>query len=116
MIDSLMATIVIPTDNNLIEDILDELNIEQGIKIMKHYNMPDIYSNLLDRLFINNWKCGSNDDFVATVRLADKMHYNIVNDLDITNCIDTCNISNELSFLEINNFYDHYNLVKIIVD
>jgi hypothetical protein len=116
VIDKLITSDVIQPDNNLIANIIDELNIEQGIKIMKHYNMPEMYSNLLNRLYINDWICGSNDYFVATVRLADKMHYYIVNDIDITNSIDTHNISNELSFLDLNDVSYHYDFVKIIID
>ena len=116
VIDSLIATDIIYPDNSLTEEILVELNIQQGIKVMKHYNMPEIYSNLLDRLFVDNWKCGSNDYLVATVRLADKMHYYREHDIDITNNINTCCISDELSFLDMTEVSYLHNLVKAIVE
>jgi HD-like signal output (HDOD) protein len=116
VIDKLTMSGVIHLDNNFIVTIIDELNIEQGIKIMKHNNMPEIYTNSLGRLIDDNWKCGSNDYFVAAVRLADKMHYYIEHDIDIADSIDTCTISDELSFLDINDVSDLYNIVKSIID
>lgn len=116
VIDSLITSDIIHPDNSLIEEILVELNIQQGIKIMKHYNIPEIYSDLLGRLFDSNWKCGSNDYFVATVRLADKMHYYIEHDIDITDSIYTSDIIDEMSFLEINDVSYVYNLVNTFID
>ncbi|MDR3580460.1 MAG: HDOD domain-containing protein [Oryzomonas sp.] len=116
VIDSLMMSDTIHPDNSLIEDILVELNTQQGVKVMKHYNIPDIYSDLLDRLIRDNWKCGSNDHFVATVRLADKMHYCREHDIDITDSIDACDISDEMSFLDMNDVSELNNLVNIIIE
>lgn len=115
VIDSLIMSDIIHPDNNLIEDILVELNIQQGIKVMKHYNIPELYLNSLDRFFNDNWKCGSNDYFVAAVRLADKMHYYEEHDIDITDSIDTCDISDEMLFLDINDVSYLHNLVKAII-
>ena len=116
VIDSLIITDIIHPNNSLIEEILVELNIQQGIKVMKHYNIPEMYSNLLYRLIDDNWKCGSNDYFVAIVRLANKMHYYREHHIDITDRIDTCSISDELSFLDIKDVSYLHNLVKAIID
>jgi hypothetical protein len=116
IIDRLIMTYIINPDNTMIIDIIDELNIDTGIKVMNHYKIPDIYTNLLGRLIGDNWKCGSNDYFVATVRLADKLHYYIENDIDITTSIETSDISDELSFLDINDVSDNYDIIKVIMD
>lgn len=116
VLDSLIMSDIIHPDNSLIKNILVELNIQQGIKVIKHYNIPEIYSNLLDRLFSNNWLCGSNDYFVATVRLADKIYYCEKHDIDITDSIDTCDISDEMMFLDINDVSYLHNLVNAIID
>jgi HD-like signal output (HDOD) protein len=116
VIDSLMISDILHPDNRLIEDILVELSAEQGIRVMKHYNIPEIYLDLLDRLFNDDWKCGSNDYFVATVRLADKMHYYGEHDIDITDNIATCDISDEMSFLDITDISDLNNMLKIIIE
>ncbi|MDR3579977.1 MAG: HDOD domain-containing protein [Oryzomonas sp.] len=116
VIDKLTTSDVIHPDNNLIVNIIVELNIEQGIKIMKHNNMPEIYTNILSSLSDDNWKCGLNDYFVATVRLADKLHYCIEQDIDIADSIDTCNISDELTFLDLTDVSELYDIVKTIID
>jgi HD-like signal output (HDOD) protein len=116
VIDSLIMSDIIHPDNSLIEDMLVELNIQQGIKVMKHYNIPEMYPNLLGRLFNNDWICGSNDYFVATVRLANKIHYCEEHDIDITDNFDTGDISDEMTFLDINDVSYLHNLVKAVVD
>jgi HD-like signal output (HDOD) protein len=116
VVDNLITTDVIHPDNSLIVEIMDELNIKQGIKVMKHYNIPEIYINMLDRLFDVNWKCGSNDYFVATVRLADKMHYYIEHGIDITDNIDASDVVDEMLLLDVYDVPFVYNLVRAIID
>ena len=116
VIDSLMISDIIHPNNSLIEDILAELYIPQGIKVMKHYNIPEIYLNILDRLCDDNWKCGSNDYFVATVRLANKIHCYQEYFIDMTDVIDSCDISDEMSFLDLDDVSYLHNLVKSVID
>lgn len=116
VIDSLMTDDKIHPDDQSIVNMLDELNVEQGIKILKHHNMPEIYTDLLNRISVDNWKSGSNDHFVATVRLADKMLYCIEHSIDIADSPDTCNIGDELSFLDITDVAELQSFVKAIID
>jgi HD-like signal output (HDOD) protein len=116
VVDNLITNDVIHPDSSLIVEILDELNVEQGIRVMKHYNIPEMYTDMLSRLFDVNWKCGSNDYFVATVRLADKMHYNIEHGIDIANDVDESDVVEEMLFLDVYDMPFVYNLVRAIID
>ncbi|MGD0585518.1 MAG: HDOD domain-containing protein [Oryzomonas sp.] len=116
VVDNLITNDVMHPNNSLIDELLDELNIEQGIKVMKHYNIPEIYSNMLSRLFDINWKCGSNDYFVATVRLADKMHYYIEHGIDIADSNNTSDVVDEMLFLDVYDLPFVYNLIKAIIN
>jgi hypothetical protein len=44
------------------------------------------------------------------------MHYYIEHDIDIADSTDACNISDEMSFLDINDVSELHNFVKTIID
>ncbi|WP_223923058.1 HDOD domain-containing protein [Geobacter sp. AOG2] len=74
VIDWLITTDMLRPGNAIIDEMLDELNIEQGLRVMASLNLPDIYANAIERLCIDDWQCGSNDYLVAAVRLSSKVH------------------------------------------
>jgi len=114
VIDRLMVSDIIHPGTSLIEEILDELNIQQGIKVMKHYNMPEIYSDLLDRLVKEQWQSGSNDYFVAAVRLADKMHSRGEDGIAGAELVEVDDICDEMSFLGVEDVSYLQELAKAI--
>jgi len=114
VIDNLIITGVIHPNNSVIEEVLLELNIQEGIKVLKHYNMPEIYSDVLSRLDDVNWKNGSNDYFVASVRLSNKLHNYIEHDIDISDSANIADINDEMLLLDVYSLPFIYNLAKAI--
>lgn len=78
VIDRLITTDMLRPGNAIIDEILDELNIAQGVRVMGNLNLPDIYVNTIERLCVDDWQCGSNDYLVAAVRLSSKVHESLV--------------------------------------
>ena len=114
VIDNLIMTGVIHPSNSVIEEVLLELNIQEGVKVLKHYNMPEIYSDVLSRLDDVNWKNGSNDYFVASVRLSNKLHNYIEHDIDISDSANIADINDEMLLLDVYSLPFIYNLAKAI--
>ncbi|MDD2541631.1 MAG: hypothetical protein PHH28_11400 [Desulfuromonadaceae bacterium] len=85
-------------------DIIKEHNIQQGIRVMKYWNIPEIYSNSVARQIGIGWKCGTNDYLVAAVRLSCKIHNYIVQGTVLTENSEASNqVKDELSLLELDN-------------
>ena len=115
--DGLIKAGLLRIDQNLIYEILEELNIQQGIKVMQHWNIPEIYSNSLKRHITDNWKCGTNDYLVAAVRLSCKFHNNVVQGMEVTeNSAAYELVKDELSLLGFDDVAYVYNFVKAIAD
>jgi HD-like signal output (HDOD) protein len=115
--DNLMGAGILEADESTIEEIIDELNIPVGIRVMRHYNIPDIYLNSVERHITDDWKCGVNDHFVAAVRLSCKIHNYIVRGIEVTETSEAAKlIKDELSLLNIDDATYVYGIVKAIAD
>ena len=82
--DRFIKAELLQADNGLIDEFIEELSIQQGIRVMQYLNIPKIYSNSVERHITNNWKCGTNDNLVAAVRLACKIHHYIEQGIEVT--------------------------------
>lgn len=117
LFDGLIKSDILQANDKMIDAILSELNIPLGIKIMHHYNIPELYSNSVERHSINSWKCGTNDHLVAAVRLSCKIHHSIEQGIEITEMADASEqFKDELSLLNIGDVTYVYNLAKSITD
>jgi HD-like signal output (HDOD) protein len=115
--DKLISAGKLQTDNNLITDVIEELNIQQGVKVMRHWNMPQIYISSVERHCTNDWKDGTNDHLVAAVRLSCKLLKCIEQDIEVTETSEIFDlIKDEVSFLNIDDIADAYTMVKAITD
>ena len=104
-------------DDNLIDDIIDELNIPLGIRVMQYWNIPEIYINSVGRHSADNWKSGTNDHLVAAVRLSCKIHNYIVQGKEVTKNSDASELlKDKLEFLNIDDVGNVYNIVKAITE
>ena len=115
--DRLVKAELLQADHGLIYRINNEFNIQQGIKLMHYWNIPKVYSNSVERHTANNWKCGSNDHFVAAVRLSCKIHQYIEQGIEVSETSEAFEeIKDELSLLGIDDVTYVYNIVKAISD
>jgi len=113
--DNLIEAGILQTDDSMISKIIGELNIPMGIRVMRHYNIPDIYLNSVERHITDNWKCGTNDHFVAALRLSCKIHTYITQGIEISENSEAAGlIKEELSLLKIDDPAPVYDIVKII--
>ncbi|NTW98743.1 MAG: HDOD domain-containing protein [Geobacteraceae bacterium] len=104
-------------DSGIINDIIEELSIQQGVKVMQHWNIPEIYINSIGRQITNNWKCGTNDQLVAAVRLSCKIHKCIENGIGITETSEVFySVKEELSLLHIDDVDSVYTMIKAVAD
>lgn len=116
-IEALIQSGILQNDDNSIESIIDELNIQQGLKVLKHYNIPEIYLNSVDRHTTDNWKYGTNDYLVASVRLSCKIHNYIEQGIEVTETGEAFNqVKDELYFLKMYDVAYVYDMVKAISD
>lgn len=115
--DNLIEAGILQADDNLIDVIIQEPNIQLGIRVMQHYNIPDIYLNSVERHIADNWKRGKNDHFVAAVRLSCKIHHYIVQGIEVTETSEATRlVKDELSLLNIEDVTYVYDIVKAIAD
>ena len=115
--DGLIKTGLLKIDQSLIDEILEELNIQQGIKVMQHWHIPEIYSNSVERHNTDNWKCGTNDYLVAAVRLSCKIHNYVGKGIEVTENSETFElVKDELSLLGFDDAAYVYDFVKAIDD
>ncbi|MDD2308929.1 MAG: HDOD domain-containing protein [Desulfuromonadaceae bacterium] len=110
--DNLIEAGILQDDDSMIGAIIDELNIPMGIRVIQHYNIPDIYLNSVERHITDDWKCGINDHFVAAVRLSCKTHNYIMQGIAISE--ETIMIKDELSLLNIDDAASIYDIAKAI--
>lgn len=99
----------------IIDDIINEHNTEQGIKVMRHFNIPEIYINSVERHNSVTWKTGINDYLVAAVRLSCKVHNYIKQGVVLNEDSEAyLRIEDELLLLDIDDANHLYNMVKAI--
>lgn len=114
-IDRLIEAGILQADDDIIDDIIDELNIDQGIRVMQHWNIPEIYTNSVGRHITNNWKCGTNDHLVAAVRSSCKIHHCVEQGIEVTEFSEAFNlVKDELFLLDRDDVTYVYNFVKAI--
>ncbi|MFA7404999.1 MAG: HDOD domain-containing protein [Pelobacteraceae bacterium] len=114
-IDKLINVSILNVNDELIYDIVDELNIQLGIRVLKHWNIPEIYSNTLERLSTESWQCGTNDILVASVRLSCKIFQFIDLGIEVTDTSPEYKlIEDELLLLNIDDVAHMYNMIKAI--
>ncbi|MDA8429773.1 MAG: HDOD domain-containing protein [Geobacteraceae bacterium] len=116
-IDRLYSYGILHDDDNIIDDILDELNIPLGVKVMQHWNIPEIYIKSVERHAADDWKCGTNDYLVAAVRLACKIHDYVLDGQEVTKDCEALEVlEDELSLLDISDVSNVYHIVKAIAE
>jgi HD-like signal output (HDOD) protein len=114
-IDTLIMSGIFQADDILIDEILNELTVQQGVRVMQHWNIPEIYSNAVERHITDNWKCGINDHLVAAVRSSCKIHHYIERGIEVTgNSEEYGFVKEELFLLNIHDVSCVYNFVKAI--
>jgi len=113
--DNLFKAGLFQIEYHLIADILDELNIQQGIRVMQHWNIPEIYSNTVERHISKEWKCGTNDYLVAAVRSSCKIHHHIEQGIEYNESSEALDkVKEELTLLNIGDAAYVYDFVKAI--
>jgi HD-like signal output (HDOD) protein len=115
--DRLIKADLLQADNNVILEICNEYKIQQGVKVMQHWNIPKIYINAVERHTSTNWKCGVNDHLVAAVRLACKIHNFIRQEIDVSETSEEFSkVEEELTLLNIDDVAYVNNMVKTLAD
>lgn len=116
-IDSLFESGKLQIEPYFIDDIIKEHNIQQGLRVMKHLNLPEIYSNSIARQFDVGWKCGTNDYLVAAVRLSCKIHKFLEQGMVLTQTSEAFDqVKDELSLLKLNDVAYVSDFVTMISD
>lgn len=115
--DCLFESGKLQNELSFIDEIIKEHSVQQGVRVMQYWNIPEIYSNSVARHIDNNWKCGTNDYLVAAVRLSCKIHNYIKKGIELTEtCEELDQVKDELSLLKMNDVNYVYNFVKMISD
>jgi HD-like signal output (HDOD) protein len=110
--DKLISAGLVQVDEETIQKILEELSIEQGIKVMQHWNLPDVYRNSIERHRTSNWIGEANNHLVAAVRLSCKIHQCIMQGIEAS---DASNVVNdELFFLDMDDVSGVYDMMKAV--
>lgn len=113
--DSLLGTGKLQNEQSFVDEIIKEHNILQGIRVMQHWNIPEIYSNSVARHNAIDWKCGTNDHLVAAVRLSCKIHNFIKQGIVLTETCDVLDqVKEELSTLKQDDVAYVSDFVKMI--
>lgn len=114
--DNLIKSDLLHIDMDLIYEILGELNIQQGIKVMQYWNIPEIYLKTLELLDADNWKCSKNDYMVAALRLSCKLHDYIEQGIDVTETSQEFNlVKDELIQLDVDDVAYVTDFIKAIL-
>ncbi len=112
-IDGLSKSGVIQPNNNTILHILDDLNYHQGVRVLKHFRLPDIFSDILERLGYTNWKTGSLDHLIAVISLSDIITTCICDDIKLLDSNEILNnIDDKIDFINIGNLSEIYNIIN----
>lgn len=110
--DNLVAAGILQADEAIIDQILEELTIPQGVKVMRHWNIPDVYANSIERHRTDAWIGETNNHLVASVRLSCKIHHCIEQGIEATEVSGMVN--DELLFLDIDDVADIYEMMKAV--
>lgn len=110
--DNLIAAGLLQADEEIIDKTLEELSIEQGIKVMNHWNIPEVYRNSIERHMTSDWIGETNNHLVASVRLSCKIHQCIMQGIEAS---DASNVVNdELLFLGMDDVSNIYDMMKAV--
>ena len=101
----------------MINEFLEELNIQQGVRVLQHWNIPEIYTNSVGRHVTDNWISGENDHLVAAVRSSCKIHQCFEQGIEVTRHGEAFDlVKDELHLLDIDDVTYVYDMVKAIAD
>lgn len=113
--DSLLSDGRVTIAHDLVNELLDELNIQQGIRVMRQWSIPEIYSDSVGRCETAGWKSGQNDHLAAALRLASGIHNYIERGIDVTETDEASELFNaELALLGINDVTYVYRFINEI--
>ena len=110
--DNLISAGALQADESVINRTLEELSIEQGVKVMRHWNIPEVYRDSIERHMTNNWISETNNHLVASVRLACKIHQCLVQGIEASDASNAVN--DELLFLNIEDVSHIYDMMKAV--
>lgn len=114
-IDELFKADELQIEHYSIDNIIKEHGTKQGMRVMQHWNMPEIYINSVERHDSVYWKSGINDHLVAAVRLSCKIHNYINKGIELTEtCEEFDHVKDELTLLDIDDVTHVYDIVKAI--
>jgi len=115
-LDKLIKSGMFAAEKNIIDEILNEMSVQQGIKVMQFWNIPEIYTNSVGRLTIENWKSGINDHSVAAVRLSCKVHHFYMQGLEESKFNEVSQLlEGELTLLNIEDIKSVFKMIKAIL-
>lgn len=113
--DTLITSGILQEDERIISELLEEIHIQQGIKVMRHWNMPEIYTNAVERHVANNWIGESNNHLVAIVRLCCRIHHSTEQVKELSSYDDvSTKVMDELLFLNMDDIETVYNVVRAV--
>lgn len=116
-LDKISTAVKLQIDQDTLDEIFIGHNTMQGMRVMEHWNIPEIYRNSVERLDSSNWKCGKNDYLVAAVRLSCKIDNYLNQGVELTETSEAFDqIKDELSLLEIDDVVHVYTMAKAIAD
>lgn len=110
--DNLISAGVVLADEHIIDKTLEELSIEQGVKVMHHWNIPEVYRNSIERHTTDAWIGETNNHLVASVRLSCKIHQCIVKGIEAADA--SSQVADELLFLDIDDVSNVYDMMKAV--
>lgn len=115
--DELIKSGKLQIEHYLIDEIISALYTKQGIRVMQHWNMPELYINSVERHDSIYWQCGTNDHLVAAVRLSCKIHNYLNKGVDLTEACEAFDhVKDELTLLDIDDVAHVCDIVKAIAD
>ena len=98
-------------EGELLLEIFDEMHVEQGCRLMGHWNMPKIYSNVVAKH--HDAKFDTDDILLVIVRLADAACREVGLGLGLKNTVDIqTRQENEILQLESEEFEDLFDFLK----
>jgi len=115
-IDGFITSGILQADEKLIGTLLEDLDIPLGIKVMQHWQIPQIYVDSVERHTAEQWQRGSNDLLVAAVRLSCKLHHAIEQGVDVAYPSEAYeHVKDELELLGIDDIASVHDMVLALL-
>jgi len=115
--DRLAEECRIRADNIMINDLANQYGSELGARVLRHWNIPALYVDVVERHCAFQWYTGVNDHMVAAVRLSCRLCDYMEDDNELTADSSVFGLlSEELEMLKISDVEYLCGIVHAVTD